>query len=814
LSSLLQDLRYTLRGLRKSPGFATVAILTLALGIGANTAIFSLVNAVVLRPLPYPEPQRLMFITSQFPTLGFDQFWVSAPEFLEFGRRNQAFEAVGGYTVRAANLGTDVPSRPVTALVTHELMQALGVPPIRGRAFTLADTLPNAEDVAILSSELWQRAFGENEATIGQVVVIDGVKTRIVGVMPRAYDIHDQKVELWLPLTIDPANPGNRGGHFLYLVGRLKPDITLAQARADLESQLTTWKDVAPDSHTPNPTRHRIRIDPLQEDMIGAVTRPLWILQGVVVFVLLIACANLANLLLARADSRQHEFAVRTALGAGTGRLLRQFLTEGVVLSIAGGALGAAAAALGLRLLVATHPDSIPRSQGIGVDLTVLAFTLAIAVVTGVLFALAPMLHLRQASVSGSLKEAGARTSSRSAKARLRGGLVIVEVALAVILVVGAGLLLRSFWNLMNVDAGFSRSQLTTFRLVLPAALYRDGQARASFFDRLVTKLGELPGVESAAAMSGLPPLRQVDANDTQFEGVPPPPAGPIQNVDYYQIVTPGYLDTMGIPLVNGRAFRPEDATGAPILLVNETLAKVFYPGQDPIGRRMRPGGPPNAPWFTIVGVVKDVKQGGVGTKTGTELYLLAEQLPAVAGFGVANMNLVVRSSLPFESLARNLRDTVRAMDPTLPPANMRSMDDVFSESVARPRFLVQVLGIFAALALVLAAAGTYGILSYLVSERRQEIGIRMALGATPESVLRLIMRQGLTLTIGGLVVGLAGAYILTRLMQSLLFQVQRADPLTVAAVAVFVAAVGFAACVFPARRATMVDPVRVLRSQ
>ena len=812
---LLQDLRYALRGLLKNPGFALLTVLTLALGIGANTAIFSVVDGVVLRPLGYPEPRRLMFITSQFPGLGFDQFWVSAPEFLEFNERNHSFETVGAYTVRAANLGADVPSRPVTAIVTHQLMPALGVPPLRGRAFTREDTLPNAEDVAILSYELWQRSFGGDSGALNKVVDVDGVKTRIVGIMPRGYDVHDQKVELWLPLTLDPVNPGNRGGHYLYLIGRLKPSVTLAQSRADLETLLANWKDIAPNNHVPNTTGHRLRIDALQDDIVGGVKTALWILQGVVGFVLLIACANLANLLLARADSRQKEFAVRTALGAGRARMLRQFLTEGIVLSTIGGALGVGLAGAGLRVLLAANPNSIPRASEITIDPPVLVFTLLVAVLTGMLFGVAPMLQVTQRSLNVSLKEAGARATAAGAKARTRGALVMAEVALAVVLVIGAGLLLRSFWNLMSVDAGFNRSHLTTFRLVLPNALYQEARARAGFFERLLERVRAIPGVQGAAAMTGLPPRRQVNANDTAFEGVPGPPDGPIQNVDYYQTVTADYLQTMGIPVVNGRGFTAADATGTPVVMINEALAKVFYPQQNPIGRRVQAFFRRNDnPWLTIVGVVKDVKQGGVEGKTGTELYFLAAQLPAIANVGPGNMNVVVRSALPYEQVAPNLRAIVREMDPTLPIVSMRTMDEVFAESVARPRFLMQLLSIFAALALLLAAVGTYGILSYSVTERRHEIGIRMALGASRESVLRLVMTQGLRLTLAGLVLGVAGALALTRVMRTLLFNVKPSDPLTIVAVAAFIAAVAAAACFVPARRATQVDPMRVLRQE
>src|SRR5918993_1504952 len=369
MDTLRQDLGYAVRNLRKSPGYAAVTVLTLALGIGANTAIFSVVNGVLLRPLPYPDPQRLVFITSQFPTLGFDQFWVSSPEFLEFRERNESFQEVGAYRAGAVNLGTaDQPRRVNSAIVTSELMPVLGVQPIRGRQFTREDTLPGAEDVAVLAQEIWESAFASEESVVGRVIRIDGAPTRIVGIMPRGYDVHDSKVQVWLPLTLDPANPGNRGGHFLYLVGRLKDGITLQQGRADVERMLVQWPELNPKAHAPNPKNHRLRLDGLQDDMVGPIRTALWVLQGAVGFVLLIACANLANLLLARAESRQKEFAIRAALGAGRLRLLRQFLTEGVLLALIGGAIGILLGFGGLRAMLAANPDSLPRSGDVVLD--------------------------------------------------------------------------------------------------------------------------------------------------------------------------------------------------------------------------------------------------------------------------------------------------------------------------------------------------------------------------------------------------------------------------------------------------------------
>jgi putative ABC transport system permease protein len=816
MHTLKQDLVYALRTLGRSPGYALVTVLTLALGIGANTAIFSVVNGVMLKPLPYPDAERLAFISSRFTNLGFDRFWISLPESLEFKERNRSFDSVGAYNAGAVNLGTEERPRRVNyALVTPGLMDALAVPPLRGRLFTEADSKPGAEDVGIVSYETWRDDFGGEESLLGRVIRIDGVPTRIVGIMPPGYDLHDEGFEVWLPLTIDPKQlSGSRSSHFLFLVGRLKPGISVAQANADLETMLTEWRTLSHNQHSPNTQGHRLQIHPLKTDLVGGISTALWVLQGAVGFVLLIACANLANLLLARAESRQREFAIRSALGAGRLRLLRQFLTEGVLLALIGGALGAAIGFAGLRAMLAANPESIPRATDIALDPKVLVFTVVISIVTGLLFGMAPLLHLGEYVVTTALKEGGQRATPGSARARVRSGLVMAEVALAVVLVVGAGLLLRSFQKLMEVDPGFNRTQLTTFGIVLPNAQYRAAQARVDFFDRLTWRLSELPGVNGAAAMTGLPPSREVDANDVDFQSYTAPKEGPFENVDYYQTVTFGYLETMGVAVVQGRGFERSDITGAPVALVNETLARTFFNDRDPVGQRVNPQFSNTPIWFTIVGVVRDVKQGGMGNKTGTELYFLSEQGPRITQFAPGSMNLVVRSRRAAELLAGDIRRIVQEMDPTLPIVKLRSMGDVFSESASRPRFLAELLAIFAGLALALAAIGTYGILSYSVSERTKEIGIHMALGATRGSVLGMVLGQGMRLTIVGLVTGLLASFGLTRLLQAQLFNVKPTDPLTLTAVAMFIALVAFVACYLPARRATRVDPMVMLRQQ
>ncbi|MBP8273077.1 MAG: ABC transporter permease [Acidobacteria bacterium] len=823
MDNLLKDLRYALRGLARQPGFTLLTVLTLALGIGANTAIFSVVNGVLLRPLPYPHPEQLEYITTKFPALGFEQFWMSPPEMLELEAHNQSFSSIGGFSAGAVNVNTAQPSRPNSALVTPNLMKTLGVPPLKGRWFNDEDARPGAADTAILSAEFWQRHFGSDAGILGRQLLIDNVSTTIVGVMPPGYDVHDQKVEIWLPLTIDPATlSGRRGNHFLYVVARRKDNVSPQQARADITQMQTHWQDFVGTGTAvghlfrPNlPNGHVLRIDPLKADIVGSARTALLVLQGAVALVLLIACANLANLLLARAESRQREFAIRSALGAARKRLFSQFVTEGLVLSVLAAMGGVGLAWLALRGLLTVNPDAIPRSVEVGLDWRVLLFTLVITIATGFVFGLAPLSNLSKRLIA-TLRD-GTRTTGGRTQKLVRGSLVIAEVTLAVVLVASAGLLVRSLSNLLTVDAGFNRSQLVTFGVVLPPATYNP-QQRAEFFARLERELGALPGVEGVASMAGLPPNRQVNANDTDFEHIPnnAPPGSPlpIENVDYWQNVTEHYTQTMGIPVVRGRGFEPGDITGAPVALVNESLVKRFFTSQnrEPLGATFKPGFGPTLPAFTIVGIVKDVKQAGVDAPVGTEIYFLVEQGPRVIGRGPTSMNVVMRTKQPLAVLGSSIERTVRQLDAGLPIVKLRTMDDVFGDSVSRPKFITLLLAIFAGLALTLAAIGTYGVLSYLVTQQSQEIGIRMALGASRGNVLGLILKQGLMLTAIGLTFGVAGAFAAGRLMRSLLFNVSPSDPLTIGGVALVMAIVATAACLIPALRATRVDPLQTLR--
>lgn len=841
---LLQDLRHAVRSLLRAPAYAVVTILTLALGIGANTAIFSIVNGVILRPLGYPHPEQLMYLTTQFPAFGFDQFWVSPPEYFEFREINQSFKAVGAYTTGEVNLTAgDRPLRARSAAVDDGLLNALGVQPEMGRLFNKGETdlvippnlPPNSPPIplppiVILSHDLWQTAFGGRSDIIGQKVEVNGLPREVIGVLPAGADVMDNRTEIWTPIGLNPANRQNRGNHYLYLVGRLKDGVTPQAAQTELTALIQNWGErVGVKNHVfspppqkvagapPNPgAGHILQMTPVQEQLVGSARRAIWMLQAAVGFVLLIACANLANLMLARAETRGREFAVRTALGAGRWRLLRQFMTEGVLLSIVGGTLGLVLARVGVQALIRAYPTSLPRTAEVSLDLWVLLFTLGVSVATGVVFGLAPLLHTKASGLVTALKEGGAKGATGAARHHVRRGLVMAEVALAVMLVIGAGLMLRTVANLTRVDAGFDRSRLVTFQMALPTANYPQPLERSQMYERLLGKLRAVPGVQSASAMSGMPPNRPLNANDTDIDNYTAPPEGPFENVDYYQNVMTDYFETMGIPIVQGRSFQASDvASEGMVAVVNETLVNTFWKGRNPIGQRLKPCCGDVIPWFTVVGVAKDVKQGGVDKKTGTEFYFLIDQTaraPVNVRTAPGTLNVVLRTTLPTTNLRTSIEAAVREADPSVPIVRLRDMNAVFDQSIQRPRLLAQLLGGFAMLALLLAAIGTYGVLSYMVAERRREIGIRMALGADRGVVLTQVMKQGLLLTAIGLAIGLAGAMGLNRLIASLLFDVKPSDPMTMISVVATITVVAAIACWLPAWRASRMDPNIVLR--
>lgn len=807
------ELRYAVRGLLRRPGFAAITALTLGLGIGANSAIFSVVNGVVLQPLQYDDPDELVQVSSAFPTMGFDEFWVSPPEYFELGERARSFAALGGYRQTQANVGGgDRPERVVSTIATASLFDVLGVRPQLGRTFSADEDVPGGPPVVVLGNALWRQTFGGARDIVGRSIEVNGTPTTVVGVMPPGFDLEDAGIELWVPARLDPANRQNRGSHFLRVIGRLAPGVTVERASAELDDLVAAWAELNPGTHVPSAETHPMTLTSLREEVVGDVRQALMLLLGAVGFVLLIACANVANLLLARAEDRQKEVAVRVAMGAGRGRLIRQFLAEGVLLSGVGALVGLAIAWVSLEALRAFTPGDIPRLNEVSLDATVLIFTMGIALLTGIFFGLAPARHLSGAAVGGSLRDGGQRSTATVGRARLRSLLVVSEVALALVLAMGSGLMIRSFQELNRVDPGFDPENVLTFQLALPAGSYPDGGDIEAFHARLASELSGLPGVVSVAAMSGLPPQRDLNANDTEFEGLEQTQDGPPHNVDFYQTVTTDYLETMDIEVVQGRSFEAGDGPdGVPVVLVNETLARLFYPGESAIGRRLRPCCGDEIPWLEIVGVVADVKQAGLNEPAGTELYVHLPQVAAL-GFAPRTMNVVVRTAGSPQALAAPVRQVVAGLDGSLPLSGLRTMEQVLAVSTARPRFLTMLLGVFAVLALTLAAVGTYGVMAYSVAQRARELGIRMALGAEQGRVQALVLRQGLGLAAVGLALGTVGSVALTGLMESMLFQVDARDPMTFVLAPMVLAGVALLACWIPARRATRVDPVTVLR--
>ena len=823
-----RDVRHGLRSLRRSPVFAAVALLTLALGIGANTAIFSVVNGVILRPLGYPRPEQLVQLTSRYPVLPIRA--VSAPEYAEFRAMNRSFAAVGAYTAVITNFingevnltAGDRPLRVRSIAVDAHLLETLGIQPAQGRFFSEEETSrwtgTLAPPLAILSHELWQTAFG-GRPLVGQTVDVEGRPHEVLGIMPPGADLMDHRPEIWLPLWIHPAAAEQRGSHLLNVIARLKEGITAEAAEAELTALLDNWRErVGADGHVPvrhpsDAPDHTLEMRPLQDAIVGNAGRSIWVLQGAVGFLLLIVCANLANLVMAHADSRRREFVVRTALGASRGRLLRQRITEGVLISGAGALLGLWLARVGVQTLVRAYPTSMPRTGEVAIDLPVLLVALGLSMAATLLFALAPIGHRRGGSLVSALRESGERSASGGRRHHVRRALVTAEVALAVMLVIGAGLLLRTVDNLWSVDAGFDRSRLVTFSMTLPMAT-SEPDTRAQAYLRLLDGLRAAPGVQATTVMSGLPPNRSPEVIVTRIENYTSAEGRPVEAIDYYQFVMGDYFETMGIPIVAGRGFEPTDAASeGKVVVVNEALANKLWKGENPIGRRLRPnlgssiGAGDNA-WHTVIGVARDVKQRGVEQPAGSELYVFLDQ----HRIAPATMNVVLRTALPPAALSGMLERLVREVDPSVPIVRLRDMDAVFAESIRRPRLLAHLLAAFAGLALLLAAIGTYGVLSYMVGERRREIGIRVALGAARSSVLALVMKQGLQLTIIGIILGLAGALGLNRLIASLLFGVRPTDPTTLAAVVATITLVAAFACWLPAWRASRLDPNSVLR--
>ena len=810
------ELRYALRALFKSRSLAIAAVLCLAIGIGANTAIYTVVNAVVLRPLPFKDPGRLVRVYTEFPTYGssggFHKFWMSTPELLDLRRLTTSWDSLEAYTITGVNLsGRGEPVRVTAANITGGMMPMLGVTPQIGRMLVRDDARFGAPLTLLLSDGLWHRAFGGRSDVVGRELKINGLTATVIGVMPRGFAFPPGETdapELWFPQQINPASPGGRASHFQSVVGKLKPGVTLKRAQEEFQRiMVQQGRDRTPNRHTFDPKFHTLLALPYQGEVVGNVRLAMLMMLGAVAFVLLIACVNVGNLLLARAESRQHEIAIRKAIGASIWHLARQSLIEGLTVAALGAVLGVGLASLALRLILAFNQGSIPRAQEIGMDWHVLAFTVGTSLLNGIFFGLAPLAQFA-GNTQEALKSATGRTTATSGAHWLRRLMVVSELALALVLLVGAGLMVRTFWKLQQVNVGLDPARIVTMRLSLPEPRYPKPPAVRQFWTRLLDRVTAIPGVQSASVTSGLAPLRPLNANDIQVEGYVKKTGGPDQNVDYNQEVAPGYFDMFRIPMVEGRSFDSRDGPNSnKVAIVNLTFARAFYGNQSPIGRRIRASSD-NAPWFTIVGVSADVKNGGIDKPTGTERYLPYSQTDD----GTRSLFLAVKTSNDPRQIISSIRRQVAALDPSLPIAQVRLMEDVIAAANARPRFLTVLLSMFSFIALALAAVGIYGVMAFMVVRRTQEFGIRMAIGATQANLLGLVLSQGMKIGLAGVALGAGGAFVLTRFMRQLLFGIETFDPLTFVATAALLLVVIAIACYFPARRATRVDPMVALR--
>ena len=820
MQTIWQDVRYGARMLLKNPGITFVVILALALGIGANTAIFSVVNAVLLRPLPYDQSDRLLFLNEKSPVL--DEMSISYPNFADWRSQNHVFEKIGVYNRNSYNLtGYGEAERILTAQVSADLFSVLRVNAAIGRLFTNEEDKPGANPVAVLGYNLWQRRFGGQSSILNQALTFNGKSYTVIGVMPQGFQ-YPSRVDMWVPVgqLSGDANWQQRGNHpGLYAVARLKPGATLAQAEADMESIAVNLEHQYPDNNSGN----RVRIRPLLEIFVSDVRGTLWVLFGAVAFVLLIACANIANLLLARAKARQKEMAIRAAMGAGRWRIVRQLLTESILLALVGGSLGLLVARWGIQLILYISPDAIPRWREINLDWKVLAFTIGVSLLTGILFGLVPALQAGEVDVNETLKETGRGTSGRH---WLRSSLVVVEVATTLVLLIGAGLMIRSFYRLQKVDPGFSYGHLTSFTVSVPQKKYPNIEQREAFFKQLLQNARGLPGVEGTAAASGLPLGNNGWQTSFTVEGQPPPPRDQIPLMEAC-LVTPDYFRVMNIPLKRGRYFTEQDdrsflagkdlskldedqrtMAGVNAIIIDEQFARRYWPNEDAVGKRIRLGGTdPKAPVLTVLGVVGRVKMEGLNQDSNrVQGYFPFAQMP------FSGMTVITKTSADPNQLIAALREQVKAVDPDQPIYNIRTMDEIRSESVAPERLNLTLLSLFAGIALVLAVVGIYGVMSYTVTQRTHEIGIRMAIGAQPRDVFKMVIGQGMMLALMGVAFGLVGAFALTRLMATMLFGIEPTDPATFASISVLLTCVALVACYIPGRRATKVDPVVSLR--
>ena len=809
LETLFRDLRFALRTLGKSPGFTAVAVLTLALGIGANTAIFSAVYAVLLKALPYPRADRLVMVYEnvRLPNYQNDRNEVSPGNFSEWTKQNTVFENVACYRNRSFNLiGAGEPVRVEGELVAANFFTALQIHPALGREFVAGEDRPGASRVVVMSDGLWRSHFGRDPQILGKKLLLDGEGYEVVGVAPAGFHFPDSDDELWVPLVMTPAERENRGSHFLEVFARLRPGATLEQGQAEMSVIARHLAELYPDSNT----GQTVNVVPLEEDLAGPVRATLLVLWGAVGLVLVIVCANVANLLLARASARHREIAIRLALGASRHTLFRQLLTESTLLALSGCVFGLLLAHWGvsaLKLLAASH---LPRTEEFSLDAAVLAFSFAVAILAGLVSGLAPALQTGRANLHDTLRS-GSRESAIGPRLRGRSLLVIVETAVGVVVVIGAGLLLRSFLRIEQIPLGFQPRGVLTFRVIPRGQGYSDFSRRSAFYQQTIERIDVLPGVESAAAVTFIPLTFVRASKGFTIEGRQPSAPGQIPMAGY-DVVTPGYFPSMRIPLRGGRDFSWSDTTETqPVIIINEAMAKRYWPGEDPLGKRIRQGGPDDRgfPWLTIAGIVGDTREFDPLTAPRPTMYFPIKQFADPGGI---LRDWVVRTTVDPLTVASSVRTAVWSVDKNLPVTRVRTMDEVRSTSIASERLNLLLFVLFASLALLLATVGIFGVMAYSVAERTREIGIRVALGARSNEVLKLVLTQGLRLAGLGLLLGLVAAFALTRLMAGMIYGVSSTDAATFFTVALLLVAVALGACYIPARRALRVDPMIALR--
>jgi putative ABC transport system permease protein len=807
-----KDIAYALRQLLKHPAFSLIAILTLALGIGANTAIFSVVNAVLLRPLPYTAPHELVWLWGTNPLNDIPKETASYPDYVDWRQQAQSFQAMGGFAQTSPILTSNgaEPERLPGAYVVGDFFNVLGVEPVLGRRFLPEENDAGKNRVAILSYAMWQQRFGGDPRIIGQQITVGGNPHTVVGVLPASFQdpipAATKRVQIWLPLPVTDSDKNSRRGDFLSVVARLKPGIGIQRASAEMKGIASQLEKQYPDTNT----QWSVIVQPLHETLTGDVRPALLILLSAVAFLLLIACANVANLLLARASSRQREIAIRAALGASRSRVVRQLLTENIVLSLCGGALGLIFAGWGINALLALSPANIPRLSSVGIDRDVLLFTLGASLLTGLIFGLVPALTASRLNLNDTLKEGGRSAAEGAGGRRLRSGLAIAEIALSLVLLVGAGLLIRSFIRLQEVRPGFNPQHLLCVDLSLPSAKYQEDQQTVNFFNQLVSEVSQLPGVQAASVSTGLPLGGGADFNAFAVEGHVYARTDRTPDAES-RVVSPDYFRALEIPLKRGRVIDDRDVAGAPdVVVISETLARKYFPGQDPLGKRITFGDPQagNAEWYTVIGLVGDVRGVSLNQEPYGQLYTSSRQNARRA------LTLAVKTAADPTTMLGAVRDRIRSLDPQQPLYNVRTAEQVLERSVARPRFNMLLITILACVALVLAAVGIYGVISYSVTQRTHEIGVRMALGASTRDVLKLVVGQGMLLAGTGLLVGLVAAFAATRIMSSLLFGISATDPVTYFGLAALLGVIAFLACYIPARRAMKVNPVTALRAE